>query len=176
MNKLLQMNEQQIHQVIDSKVQAQVAQHLKVAQQKGAFSPKGFGSFFTHTITFSALAAGASNSGEIKIDTDADFFWYKAAYFADIAAAAQTDGTRVIPLVTVLVTDTGSARQLQSAATPIPSLFGTGEIPFILPAPHKFKAGSNISVDVTNFDAAATYNLRLQFIGFKKFLNESYQD
>lgn len=127
-------------------------------------------SFFTHQATFSALAPAATNSVEINIETDSDFFWYKAAYFADLAAAAQTDATRVIPLVNVLITDGGSDRQLMRSAVPVPSIFGTGQIPFILPAPHQFKASSTISVQATNFDAAATYNLRLQLIGYKKFV------
>lgn len=127
-------------------------------------------SFFVHQATFTALAAAADGSVEIKVEADSDFYWYKAAYFADIAAAAQTDSTRVIPLVTVLITDNGSDRQLMRSAVPVPSIFGTGEIPFILPAPHRFMASSTFSVAVTNFDAAATYNLRLQFIGYKKFL------
>jgi len=125
-------------------------------------------SFYTHQAVFLALAAAAQASVEIKIEADSDFFWYKAAFFADIAAAAQTDSARVIPLVNVLITDTASDRQLMRSEVPVPSIFGTGQIPFILPAPHKFRASGNISVAVTNFSAATTYNLRLQLIGYKK--------
>ena len=126
-------------------------------------------SFYTHQASFAALAAAGSDSFEIKIEADSDFFWYKATYFADIAAAAQTDSTRVVPLCTVLVTDGGSDRQLMRSPVPVSSIFGTGEIPFILPSPHRFEANSTVSIAVANFDAASTYNLRLLFIGYKKY-------
>ena len=127
-------------------------------------------SMYAHQVTFLALAPAASTTQIITIESDSDFFWYKATYQADIAAAAQTDSTRVVPLCTVLITDNGSDRQLMRAAVPVPSIFGTGETPFILPAPHKFLASASVTVQVTNFDAAATYNLRLQFVGYKKFI------
>lgn len=125
--------------------------------------------FFTYEVDFAALAAAATATGQFSILADSDFYLQKMAYFADIAAAAQTDSTRVIPLVTMLVTDTGAGRQLMQAAVPIPSLMGTGQIPFILPAPRLFRANSTAQVQVTNFSAATTYNLRLSFIGQKAF-------
>lgn len=131
---------------------------------------KAFASFYTHQAAFSGLAPAASDSKEIKIDSDSDFVVVKLAYFADIAAAGQTDSSRVIPLVNVLITDSASDSQLMKAPVPVPNIFGTGQIPFILPAPHVFRASGTISVAVTNFDAANTYNLTLSLIGYKKFL------
>lgn len=131
--------------------------------------------FYIYPITFAALAAGGSASSTINIQSDADFFCYKTTYFADIAAAAQTDSSRVIPLVTVLITDTASDQQLMQAPVPVPAMFGTGEIPFILPAPHRFRASGTIGIQVTNFDAASAYNLRLMFIGFKMYLKGDLQ-
>lgn len=130
---------------------------------------KDYVSFYTHQATFSGLAASGNASTEIKVESDSDFFWYKATYFADISAAAQTESGRVIPLCTVLITDGGSDRQLMRSAVPVTSVFGTGEIPFILPSVHRFKASATISIAVTNFSAATTYNLRLMLIGYKKF-------
>lgn len=127
-------------------------------------------SFYVHRAKFDELAPEATQTTEIKIEADSDFFVYKLAYFADIAAAGQTDSSRVVPLVNVLITDGGSDRQLMRSPVPVPTIFGTGEIPFILPAPHRFRASSTISVAVTNFDEADTYNLTLALIGFKKFV------
>lgn len=129
-------------------------------------------SFYVHQASFAGLAAAAQATTEIKIEADSDFYVYKLVYFADLAAAAQTDSTRVIPLVNVLVTDGGSDRQLMRQPVPVPSIFGTGEIPFILPSPHVFRASSTLSVAVTNFSAAQTYNLVLSFVGFKKFVKD----
>ena len=86
-----------------------------------------------------------------------------------LIAAAQTESTRVIPLVTMQVTDSGSGRNLFESPVAVPSLFGTGELPFILPTPKLFSARSTITIAVANFDTAATYNLRFSFIGYKAF-------
>ena len=116
-----------------------------------------------------ALAAAASATGSVTIQADSDFMLQKLTYFADIAAAAQTDSTRVIPLITVQITDSGSGRNIFETAIPVPSIYGTGELPFILPTPKLFSARSTINVTVANFDAASAYNLRLSFIGYKVF-------
>lgn len=123
--------------------------------------------FYTYGVTFSALASGTDASAIINIEADSYFKIQKLTYQADIAAAAQTDSSRVIPNVSVIITDTGSGRQLSNVSVPIVAFFGTGEMPFILPTPKVFKPSSSISVKVSNFDAAVTYNLRLSFHGAK---------
>ena len=125
--------------------------------------------FYIYEEDFSALANGATATGSINIQADSDFVLQKLTYFADIAAAVQTDSSRVVPLVTVQITDTGSGRNLMETATPISNIFGTGEIPFILPQPKLFLARSNINITVANFSAGTTYNLRLALIGHKVF-------
>ena len=123
-----------------------------------------------YTVNFLALANGTSANSNINIESSSDFLWVKSMYFADIAAAAFLNSTRPIPNVTVILTDTGSGRQLMNIATPVPAVFGIGSLPFILPRPRLFNANSNINVAVANFDAAVTYNLRLTFMGIKKYL------
>lgn len=125
--------------------------------------------FFAYELDFPALAPGNSQTGSINVQADSDFIWSKGCYFADIAAAAQADATRIIPLCSVLITDSGAGRQLMNGSVPVPSMFGTGELPFILPMQRIFRSQSVITVQVTNFDAAVTYNLRLSFIGLKGF-------
>lgn len=125
--------------------------------------------FFAYQINFSALAAGGQDTGNINIQADSAFQLQKLAFFADIAAATQTNNTRVIPLVTIQMTDTGSGRNLFSSAVPVPSIFGTGDLPFILPSPKEFSPKATISIVVSNFSAATAYNLRLSLIGQKVF-------
>lgn len=125
--------------------------------------------YFIYEVDFSALANGSSETQTFTIQADADFLWSKATYFADIAAAIQTDSSRVIPLCTVLIQDTGSGRNLMASATPVSNVFGTGELPLILPRQRLFVARSQVSVTLTNFSAATTYNVRLSFIGEKAF-------
>jgi len=128
--------------------------------------------FFVYDTVHSAIVAGTSNTQTIQINADSDFQIEKLTFFADIAAAGQTASSRVIPLVTVLLVDTGSGRQFSDQAVPVNSLFGTGEIPFVLKQPKILLARTSLSVTVANFDAANTYNIRLSFIGSKLFLRQ----
>lgn len=131
--------------------------------------------FFVYNVDFvaggvpGAIAHGATQNGNFQIEASSDFKLIKLAYFADIAAAAMQLATLVVPNVTLQITDSGSGRNLFNGAIPVPSIFGQGNLPFILPLPRIFRARSNIQIVATNFDAAVDYNLRLAFIGTKIF-------
>lgn len=129
----------------------------------------GVRDFYIYEQDFSNLASGTTASASFTVQTDSNFLWQYGCMFADIAAAVETDSTRVLPLVTVLITDTSSGRQLSSQPVPIASQFGTATDPFELPTPRFFRANTQVTVTVTNFSAATTYNLRMQFIGTKFF-------
>lgn len=130
---------------------------------------QGWEDFTVYELDFAALApAGVANSS-IEIQADSSFKWVKSAFSANIAVAAFLSGTRPIPNISIQVVDGGTGRQLFSSAVPVPSIFGSGELPFILPVSRIFKARSSIQVTVANYDAAVTYNLRLSFIGTKIF-------
>lgn len=115
------------------------------------------------------LVAGASVNGSIEIQADSDFVWLKSAYAADLAGAPQTADGRVIPLVSIQIVDTGSGRNLLENAAPVPSVFGTGELPFVNPIPRLFFARSTIQLQLTNYSAGSDYGLRLSFIGYKAY-------
>lgn len=140
-----------------------------LGQDKDSVTRDVIKDFYIYEEDFAALAAGTSQTGNINIQADSDFVVQKLTYFADVAAAGQTESTRVVPLANVAITDSGSGRQLMEEAVSVPSLFGTGEIPFILPQPKLFLARSTINIVVSNFDAAQSYNLNLSFIGYKVF-------
>lgn len=125
--------------------------------------------FFTYQLDFPNLTFGTTQTQNIQIQADSDFKLVKLTYFADVAGAAQTDSSRVVPLVAVQITDSGSGRQLLSAPSAVPALFGTGEIPFILPVARIFKARASVAVQVSNFSAGTDYSLRLSFVGTKIF-------
>ena len=125
--------------------------------------------FYVYEEDFLALTQGSTAIGSINIQADSDFVVQKLTYFADIAVAVQTDSNRVIPLITVQITDSGSGRNLMEAPVPIANVFGTGQLPFILPQPKLFLARTTITVSVTNFSASTDYNLRLSLTGYKVF-------
>lgn len=128
---------------------------------------------FVYDVDFigaNTIAPGATVTLNINIQKDADFKILAGTYVADIAGAAQLDSTRVIPLVTVLLTDTGAGRAFMDRPIPVPSLFGDGRLPFPWPMPKIMRALSTLQVQVTSFVAAGTtYSLRLSFIGVKLY-------
>ncbi len=125
--------------------------------------------FYIYQSDIASIAPGANATDTISIQADSDFVLQKLTVFADVAGAAQTDSSRVLPLVTVQLTDTGSGRQVFSDGVPIPAIFGTGALPFILPNPRLFRANTTIALSYANFDAALTYRIYLQFVGLKLY-------
>jgi len=125
--------------------------------------------FYVYSTFHEAVANGGVDSQNIRIQADSDFQLQKLTYFADKNQATQTDSSRVVPLATVLITDSGSGRNIMSEDIAIPALFGIGELPFILPTPKIFPAQSIITLKVTNFSSGDTYDIRLNFIGRKLF-------
>ncbi len=125
--------------------------------------------FFVYDLDFLALAFGTTATQNVTIQADSDFVLQKMGAAADVAGAAQDDSTRVIPLATLIITDSGSGRQVMDKAIAMTTIFGDGRLPFILPQPKMFLARSNIAVTLTNYSAATTYNIRLSFIGMKIF-------
>ena len=125
--------------------------------------------FYVYQSSITSIASGANASDTVNIQADSDFILRKLTFFADIAGAAQTTATQVIPLISLQITDTGSGRQVFSDNIPIPAIFGTGSLPFILPSPRRFASNSAIAISYTNFDAASTYRLFVQLIGTKVY-------
>jgi len=125
--------------------------------------------FFTYSTGRFAIAPAAAVTQNIAIQADADFEVIKLTYSADVAGAAITNNTYPIPNVTVLITDSGSGRQLMNVAVPLETLFGIGKEPFILPQPRILSARSNIAITVTSFEAANTNNISFSLVGNKIF-------
>lgn len=127
--------------------------------------------FFAYTSTIASIAPAAVAADIVEIEANSYFKLTKLCCFAAIADAAQTDSTRVIPLVTLQITDTGAGRRLFDAAIPIGNLMGYGALPFILPVPRIFKPRATIQLDYTSFVAAGTtYSLRVALFGSKLYV------
>ncbi len=150
-----------------------MSKHQRAPQAAFAAGEREFAKdFYVYQSEVLTIAAGANASDNINIQADSDFILYKLSFFAtDITGASvgQTDSTRVLPSVAVQITDTGSGRQVLDGPLPIPAIFGTGELPFILPAPRRFAANSTISLSYSNFADTETYQLFMAFIGMKVY-------
>ena len=125
--------------------------------------------FYIYEAEAVAIAVGALVNDTIQIEADSDFILQKLTYEADLAGVAITESTRTVPNVLVQLIDTGSGRQLMQNPIPVPSFFGIGAVPFILPNPRLFMRNSTIQVAFTSFEAAATPTVRLAFIGYKVY-------
>lgn len=144
-------------------------QHIpqEIANRIGGNKPK-FEDQYTYVTRVLTLAAAASDTFNLQIEADAYFVITKMSYMADIAGAVQTESSRVIPLVRVLITDTGSGRNLMNNSVDLSSIAGHEGLPFITPTARWILPNSAVNIQFTNYSAATTYaNVSLYFHGKK---------
>lgn len=121
--------------------------------------------FQSYELTYSALAAlTGSDQKSFQVEVDYDFWWTKAQAFVFDAAGLGVSRLQW-PNIEVLLQEGSSNQQLVSQATSINSLFGSGEVPFILPKPHPIQGGSTLVGTVTNKHTTTAYSVRLCFSG-----------
>jgi hypothetical protein len=143
----------------------QVPQELRrrIGNQKPKFEDQ-----YTYVTSVAALNAGTTDTFNLQIEADAYFVITKMSYMADIAGGAQTEDTRVIPLVRVLITDTGSGRNLMSQAVDISSLAGHEGLPFVTPVARWIAPNSAVNIQFSNYSNATNYaNVSLYLHGKK---------
>jgi len=138
----------------------------------GVFAPqKGLVDFFIYPIVVASLIHTAGSNVAVvqqQISTDSDFYWNAATYQVDLATAAQTNASRVVPAATVQINDQGSNRNLFNTPVPVATLAGFGNEPYRLVHPRLFTRGTTITVTFTNYSAAEDYtNLYFLLHGFK---------
>lgn len=119
--------------------------------------------FFSYNISFANLLNGTATTGAIQIQADSDFELQKLTCYDATPA-----GQGALPLATIQLTDTGTGRQLFNTPIIIPAVFGSGQLPFILPVTRLFTANSTLQVQVSNV-SGATLNLELCFLGSKLY-------
>lgn len=121
---------------------------------------------FTYQTPAITLAGATTTTQIIQFDLDSVFCWLKTTFFTDITA--QLISTQIIPVVSVLITDTGSGQAYSNAAIPIGALAGTAQLPYVEPTPQFIQPNSTLQFQFTNLTATTTYTgLRLQLQGFK---------
>lgn len=125
--------------------------------------------FFIYEADVLELDAGATATASFVIQADAAFMLQKMSIMADIAGAAQTRNSLVVPLCSIQITDTGSGRNLFNQPVPVPSVFGIAGEPFILSLPKEFAPNATVALTISNYSASSKYNLRMSFVGQKLF-------
>jgi len=133
--------------------------------------PYTYNAIFT-TATNNAVPIGGQATFSIRINAQRPFKFMAGCM--KLASGLnwntlEADATRRISPITVLLTDSGSGRQMMDTPVPIDSLFGTGQEPFYWPEPKIMYANSVLQVQVTNLDTVNTFQLILSFIGAEMY-------
>lgn len=126
--------------------------------------------FIYAAVLATGIASGNTGSASFNVDNDSDFLWQKGTFFANVANDGFDSGSVPIPGVTVVIKDTTSGRDIMSQAVPISALFGTGELPFILPVPKLLPKTSTLTFSFANITDNTSYSfLGLYLHGQKLF-------
>lgn len=119
---------------------------------------------------FASIGPAVTQNQAFQIEADSNFYATALTYMVDLAGAAQTEETQPVPLITILITDSGSGRQLMNRAIPMPGLFGRGKLPYRFAHPRLMQRTTSIAVQLTNYSAATTYtNVYVMVHGFKVY-------
>jgi len=106
----------------------------------------------------------------VQIQSDSDFELLEIMQATDIAGALQTDSSRIIPLATITIQQSGSGVDIMPQPVPLSAIAGDGRLPFILPESKIWPGNASMSVTLTRYAVAGTtYNIRLAFAGRKLF-------
>lgn len=125
--------------------------------------------FFAYELTCASLAAATgADSKSFNVNSAYDFYWFKSAAFVYDSNGLGVS-TLQWPMLEVQLQDGSTTEQMTNQAAAINSLFGTGEIPYILPQPHFIAAGATFTAKVNNKHASIVYSVRLQFQGVHVF-------
>jgi hypothetical protein len=146
---------------------------MSTPQPVTTFNPRENGSdYFWYSVRVTGLSSVAPTGiGIINLDADADFYCVALTYQADIAGAALTESTNLLPLVTVLLTDSGSGKALMNAPLLLPAMMGDGKRPYRLVRPRVFMANATIqmSFNAGFLAAGTTYNIQVVLHGYKVY-------
>ena len=117
---------------------------------------------YAYRVNFTDLAAAGEQVKSINISANADFILTSPRYRAKVDDTAND----VIPQVMVLLTDTGSSEQLTNDQVDISTYFGQiGKAPYTIEYPRIISGRSSLSVALSNYSTALTYDIEMTFAG-----------
>lgn len=121
--------------------------------------------YFAYGTNFSPLAASATTTNPIAINSDSAFF-----ILAATAVETATDNTTFLtqhPLL-VQLAEGGASRNFFNESLHFDEVFGSAELPMVWPLPKLLLPNSTLNVTLQNLEAVAR-NVRVAFHGFKVF-------
>lgn len=175
----MSVSQQQIQALLGQLQQLQG--QVNSLSRDGAFAPSsndpyvvpGPRDFYSYTQRV-ALTGVVGNTQVMTFQIEADSYFYLNAisYQADTALANVTDSTNILPLVTIVMFDSGSGRQLMANPVPLNCIAGYNGSPFRLPKPRRFASTAQITATLVNYSAIA-YNISLCLSGFKVYVTQA---
>jgi len=144
--------------------QANAASAVSAGQKQNRF-------WFTYqTPNIASLAQNASTTNTILFDNDSAFEWTKLTVWADISGAAVTASGINVPLVTLLIQNTGAGTYYSNAPIPLGAYAGNWGLPYVMPAPQIIAPAATLQFTWNNYSGGGgtTYtNLSVQLHGWK---------
>jgi hypothetical protein len=141
------------------------------------FNPRENGSDYfwyqSRIVGISSVAPVANSL--INLDADSDFYCVALTSVTDVntagLGAAYTESAAPLPLVTLLVTDTGSGKNLSNGPLMIPGITGDGKRPYRFVRPRVFIANATIQLafNAQFMAAGTTYDIQIIFHGYKVY-------
>lgn len=117
------------------------------------------------------FVAGATVPIQTSISADADFLWR----FTTLVAYTGPGVLAVAPDLLLQFNDSGSGQNLQDAPTHVSNITGNGQLPYVLPEPYLFAAGSVVTATLTNAIAPSpAMTVNLTFNGYKVKYRQGY--
>lgn len=120
-----------------------------------------------YSVTFPAIAVGATATQQIQIGANGDFFLVALHYRATLAGAAQTVATVPVPNLRCQITDSGSDEQWFNQATDLSQIANTPGADNFRdePYPRVISGRSTITIQLTSFEAANTPVIDFALVG-----------
>jgi hypothetical protein len=135
-----------------------------------------FDEFFTYSIVLTWTTGAENLQQVIPIQSDAHFVCMVSTYTNshEVGNMAATTSTPYVNIwnggAVVQLTDGGNQHFLSNIQVPVNSIFGTGQLPFIWPLTHLFRANTPLAINITGMGAAAPFAgqvIQLNFHGMK---------
>lgn len=142
-----------------------------IPAQAGGSIVQGDGFYYIYDIIPAAsIANGVTSTVTQQFDQVTVFKWVRTTFYCDLAGAAQTESTRVLPLVTLKITDIASGFAFMNNPIPLFTMAGAAELPYVLPTPQFILANAVLQFTFANISAATTYTgLQVQLHGYKLY-------
>lgn len=122
---------------------------------------------FLYDFALPTLANNTTTPVTVIMEAESDFEWILTTCSSLTTEGPAVDSTNTP--VSVQVIDTGSGRRLFNAFTPVGSIAGSGQQPFVLPQPRIFTAKTPVIVEFKNSSGAEVDNIHFTMIGRKIF-------